>query len=65
MRLFLHAKPVSLCTLESVLKLKAVQLQQVKEGIAHHIRYAVLSLQQTPAKPTLQNTDMLAHIMSQ
>lgn len=47
----LHSKPVSLCTLESVGKLKAVHLQQVKEGISHHIRYAVFRLLQTTVKP--------------
>lgn len=47
----LHSKPVSLCTLESVGELEAVHLQQVKEGISHHVRYAVFRLHQTTVKP--------------
>ena len=49
--LYLHAKPVPLCTLELVGELKAVHLQQVKEGVSYYIRYAVIRLHQTSVEP--------------
>lgn len=46
-----HAKPVPLCALEPVGEFKAVHLQQVKEGVSHHVRDAVSCLQQTAVEP--------------
>lgn len=46
-----HAKPVPLGALEPVGEFKAVHLQQVKEGVSHHVRDAVSCLQQTAAEP--------------
>lgn len=37
--------------LEAVGEFKAVHLQQVEEGVTHHVGYAVSSLQQTAAEP--------------
>lgn len=46
-----HAEPVPLGALEPVGEFKAVHLQQVEEGVPHHVGYAVSSLQQTAAEP--------------
>lgn len=46
-----QAKPVPLRAAEPVGELKAVHLQQVEEGVAHHVRDAVSGLQQAAAEP--------------
>lgn len=46
-----HAEPVPLGALEPVGEFEAVHLQQVEEGVTHHVGHAVSSLQQTAAEP--------------
>lgn len=45
--LLTHPEPVPLRALELVGELEAVHLQQVEEGVSHHVRYAVVRLRQT------------------
>lgn len=49
-----HSEPVPLGALESVRKGEAVHLEQVEEGVAHHVSYAVIRLHQAAAKPGAQ-----------
>lgn len=49
-----HSEPVPLGALESVRKGEAVHLEQVEEGVAHHVSYAVVCLRQAAAKPGAQ-----------
>lgn len=48
--LFAHPEPVSLNTLQLVGKGEAVHLQQVEEGVSHHVGDAVVRLAQTVTK---------------
>lgn len=49
--LHLHPKPVPLCALESMGELEAVHLEQVEEGVSHHVGDAVVRVPQTSLKP--------------
>lgn len=55
-----HAEPVPLRALEPVGEFKAVHLQQVEEGVTHHVGYAVSSLQQTAAEPAHSQEERLS-----
>lgn len=54
-----HAKPVPLCALEPVGELETVHLQQVEEGVTHHVRDAVASLHQAAAEPAHSREECL------
>lgn len=53
-----HAKPVPLSALGSLGEFKAVHLEQVEEGVSHHVRDAVSCLQQTAAEPAHSETSV-------
>lgn len=55
-----HAEPVPLGALEPVGQFKAVHLQQVEEGVTHHVGDAVSSLRQAAAEPAHSQEERLS-----